>query len=354
VDARTSGASRALLLSLFVAAAGFGWGGGAIWLAAGASAGSLPARPAADPQPSATSAPTPVAGARRPAPTPPATRALSPAALLAALPDWGAAAPFHVLLLGIDERGVEQRVGQPGRTDVMVLVRVAPAERRVALVSLPRDLLITLPGVGETKLNTAYTYGEVRLRGGGPSLAKAAVADLIGRPVEHHAVVDFTGFARAVDLLEGIEVDVTRPLKDDEYPTADYGVERMYLPVGPQWMDGAMALRYARSRHTDSDFGRMRRQQEVLLALRKRALRWASLSRAPELAEQALAAVRSDLGPREALALAKLASQVDPAAVKSLVVAPPLVEPGQGRDGSYVLRLDQARFRSALTAVLGS
>lgn len=268
------------------------------------------------------------------------------------LPDWEGAERFNVLLLGLDERLDEQQAGVPGRTDVMLLLSVAPAEHSVGLISLPRDLAIVLPGVGETKLNTAYTYGELRQRGGGPALAKQAVAELIGQPVEYYAVVDFTGFVRLVDLVGGIVIDVPRPLKDDEYPTDDYGIQRLYLPAGLQWMDGATALRYVRSRHSDSDFGRMRRQQQVLLALRERVLRWPVLLRAPQLVEQARSVVRTDLSPRQLLALVKLGQQVGPNGLRTLVLVPPLLQEAQGRDGEYLLRVDRARLRQALATVL--
>jgi LCP family protein required for cell wall assembly len=304
-----------------------------------------PARPAAIAPP--TPAPPPTGRRVPPAPTKPAAGAAIPAPL----PDWQGPARTNVLLMGVDLRPDERRAGLPGRTDVLMVLSVAPAERRVALLSLPRDLAVTIPGIGETKLNTAYTHGETRQAGGGPALARRVVADLIGQPIDHYAIVDFAGFERLVDLLDGVTIDVPRPLVDDAYPTDDYRTRRLVIPAGTQHMDGATALSYVRTRHADSDFGRMQRQQQLLLALRERTLRWPVLLRAPQLAQEALGAVRTDLGPGELLALAKLAQQLPAGGLKSLVLAPPLVQPYTGADGSYLLRPDPARVGPALAAL---
>jgi polyisoprenyl-teichoic acid--peptidoglycan teichoic acid transferase len=337
---------RGLLAGLFAlsVAAGSGLGalaqGGALQPAARGIAGAAETAP--EPAPRHT---TPVPA------KPAAAKSDARAKLPAPLPDWQGPARTNVLLMGIDQRPDERRAGLPGRTDVLLVLSVVPAERRVALLSLPRDLAVVVPGVGDTKINTAYTYGEVRQTGGGPALAQRVVGDLIGQPIDHYAVVDFGGFERLVDLLDGVDVDVPREIVDDAYPTLDYGTRRLFIPRGAQHMDGATALSYARSRHADSDFGRMQRQQQVLLALRERALRWPVLLRAPQLAQEALGAVRTDLGPGELLALAKLAQQLPAAGLKTLVLAPPLVQSYTGADGAYLLRLDRARVEPALAAL---
>ncbi|HLH26707.1 MAG TPA: LCP family protein [Chloroflexota bacterium] len=332
--------ARGLLAALFALSAAAGSGLGAI--AQGRTAPPIP--------PSARG----TAEARAPAaqPPPPAVRAADPrASLPAPLPDWQGPARTNILLMGVDLRPDERRAGLPGRTDVMMVLSVVPAERRVALLSVPRDLAVTVPGVGETKINTAFTYGEVRQTGGGPALAKQIVGDMLGQPIDHYAVVDFGGFERLVDLLDGVDVDVPRALVDDAYPTDDYGTRRLVIPQGVQHMDGATALSYVRSRHMDSDFGRMERQQQLLLALRKRALRWPVLLRAPQLVPEALGAVRTDLGPADLLAFAKVAQQLPAGGLKSLVLAPPFVQPYTGSDGAYLLRLDRARVEPALAAL---
>ncbi|MFN8460124.1 MAG: LCP family protein, partial [Anaerolineae bacterium] len=92
---------------------------------------------------------------------------------------------------------------------------------------------------------------------------------------------DFNGFVALVDALGGIEIDVPKAIVDENYPTFDYGVITITIPAGPQHMDGAAALIYARTRHTDSDFGRGQRQQQVLRALLVKALQPLTWPRLP-------------------------------------------------------------------------
>ena len=188
------------------------------------------------------------------------------AMLFAALPDWDGTEPFNILLLGIDQRDDEREEGtNPGRTDTMMMLRIDPRAKSAGLISFPRDLWVDIPTVGQGRIDSAFTYGEVRQRGGGgPALARRTVEQNFGLRVDYYALVNFHGLEQIVDTVGGIVVDVERPLKDNEYPTDDYGVERVYIPPGLQFMDGRLALKYARSRHTDNDFGRMRRQQRVL------------------------------------------------------------------------------------------
>jgi len=158
-----------------------------------------------------------------------------------------------------------------------------------------------------------------------------------GIQAPYYATVDFGGFQEVVNTLGGIAIDVPRPVKDDEYPTEDYGLERVYFAPGPQLMDGTTALKYARTRHADSDFGRMARQQQVMLAMRDRALRLNMLSRIPALLDQGIRAVNTNLTPTELLALTKLANEVDTNALGTLVVDNQLITPQPGLGGAVLL-----------------
>jgi polyisoprenyl-teichoic acid--peptidoglycan teichoic acid transferase len=186
------------------------------------------------------------------------------------------ATPFTVLLLGVDLR---EDPDEGARSDTLIVVRVDPQGRWASMLSIPRDSIADIPRSGgmRAKINYAYTYGyqnAAALYGpnaapaeGGGALAAEAVEGFLGIPIDYIAQVDFRGFEQIVDTLGGVTVDVPRPLLDAEYPNETYGVERLYIPAGLQRMGGATALRYARSRHADSDFGRSKRQQQVLRAL---------------------------------------------------------------------------------------
>jgi LCP family protein required for cell wall assembly len=275
-------------------------------------------------------------------------------ALFAALPDWDGTEPFNILLLGIDQRDDEREVGtDPGRTDTMMLLRIDPRAKSAGLISFPRDLWVDIPTVGPGRINSAFTYGEVRQRaGGGPALAKRTVEQNFGLRVDYYALVNFHGLEQIVDTVGGIVVDVERPLKDNEYPTDDYGIERVYIPPGLQFMDGRMALKYARSRHSDNDFGRMRRQQRVLFALRQRALQTSVLLRAPTLAAQARDLLTTDLDVGQLVRLAKLAQQVDPSRIRTMVIDGSMVREANPRAGQYELLWDKDRIRRALAALI--
>lgn len=182
--------------------------------------------------------------------------------------------PFTVLLIGVDKRPSPD---EGVRSDTLILVRVDPAARWASMLSIPRNSVVTIPHVGQAKINAAYAsgymsaaaiYGEdTEPDAGGAALAAETVERFLGVTVDYTAQVDFHGFETLVESVGGVVVDVPAPLLDAEYPTEDYGVERVYIPAGLQVLDEHSALVYARSRHGSTDFDRSRRQQVVLRAL---------------------------------------------------------------------------------------
>jgi len=170
--------------------------------------------------------------------------------------------PVTILLLGSDRRPGE---AEPSRTDAVIIARVDPIRHRVALLSLPRDLIVEIPGYGQTRINAANVWGEMyNAPGSGVALARAAVSNLLGIPIDYSVYIDFEGFIGAIDAVGGVTVDVQKELYDPEFPTMDYGYTEAHFLPGPQHLDGATALMYSRIRHPDSDFARLRRQQQVL------------------------------------------------------------------------------------------
>jgi LCP family protein required for cell wall assembly len=177
----------------------------------------------------------------------------------------GAPQPVTVLLLGTDRRPGEEVTP---RSDAILVVRIDPASRRVAVLSLPRDLWVPIPSHDHNRLNAAYLWGEHDgPPGAGMALARVTVGDLLGLPIDYVAVTDFQGFAALVDAIGGITLTVERPLVDELFPTLDRRTTTVSFSPGPQSMDGATALTYARIRHPDSDFERGGRQQAVLIAI---------------------------------------------------------------------------------------
>jgi LCP family protein required for cell wall assembly len=182
-----------------------------------------------------------------------------------------ALAPINILLLGTDDRPDE--VG-PARTDTLILLTLDPQSSTAGMLSLPRDLWVNIPGFNTAgKINTAYGLGERSAAGSGPQTVMDTVSNFIGYPVDYYVRIDFQGFVKTVDLIGGIDIMVPTTIHDDEYPTADYGVEIFHLDAGLQHLDGETALKFARTRHADDDYGRARRQQAVIRAVLDKVLR---------------------------------------------------------------------------------
>jgi LCP family protein required for cell wall assembly len=210
-----------------------------------------------------------------------------------------------ILLLGVDTRG--KSVNDPTRSDVIMLVTIDPATNSAAMLSVPRDLYVPLPNLNaQDRINTAYFWGEVNnMPGGSAGYAKETIGWNLGVPIHKFGVIDFNGFKAVVDSIGGIEVNVPQEIIDNEYPTEDYRTERLMIPAGPIHMDGALALKYVRTRHQDSDFGRLQRQQQVLLAIRDKALSIGSIGKVPEVLNTLGDSLQTDLTLPEILTLAK-------------------------------------------------
>jgi len=228
----------------------------------------------------------------------------------ALLPDWDKKEKVNILLLGIDPRPDDT---DPPRSDTIIVVHVDPANETVATMSIPRDLLVEIPGFGEDKINAAYPLGEANsdsIPGGGPALVAETIEANFGIPIHYFATVDFDGFRKIVDTIGGVVLDVPAPVKDDQYPTEDYGLTRVYFPTGLQKMDGEQALEYARTRHSDNDIARGDRQQQVLQAIREQAISLNLISNASELISEVGDSVRTDLNFNQMLALANLGRKI--------------------------------------------
>ena len=231
-------------------------------------------------------------------------------------PGWSGRERLNVLLLGIDTRAEDPRTQN---TDTIILLSIDPNARTGAMLSIPRDTLVDIPGVGQDKVNSAYAHaGDARK---GPELARRTVERLLGVPIHSYAVIDFAAFRQTVDSVGGVLVDVRRPLRDEEYPTADYGIERVEFRAGPQIMDGEQALRYARSRHDSNDFTRARRQQAVLRGLRDR-FALAGIFRLPGIMERVGPLVRTNFDPGNVIPLARTALAIDGGDIHSEVLLP--------------------------------
>lgn len=214
--------------------------------------------------------------------------------------------PSIVLLLGTDHANRADRT-TARRADSIMLMRTDPQRGRVYYLSIPRDLLVDLPGVGEAKINAAYQVG-------GAPLAIRAVRTFTGLPVNHVAVVDFGSFAELVDAIGGIEIDVPAPIISNKFdcPFPTEAKCRRWkgwrFGKGKQELDGRRALVYARIRTNqldprESDITRGERQQQVLDGIAGKVRRPTTLVRMPFIGDDLTRPLATDLSTWEFLQL---------------------------------------------------
>ncbi len=257
-----------------------------------------------------------------------------------------------ILLMGTDTR--DKLTEGASRSDVMMLVTIDPISKTAAMLSIPRDLYIPLPGYDQQRINTAYFWGDYNhLPGGGPQLAIDTIKYNFGIPVDRYGVIDFNGFKDVIDAVGGIDVDVPHEIIDYEYPTEDYGIETLKIPAGHIHMDGALALKYVRTRHQDSDFGRLQRQQQVLLAVRDKALSIGQIGKVPEVLNVVGDALRTDLTLPEILSLAKKWVEIPRENIHAYRIDESMVTPWVTPQGGQVLLPDREKIAQVVAEFLG-
>ncbi len=154
-------------------------------------------------------------------------------------------------------------------TDSIMIVSIHPYDNRIALISIPRDLYVYMPGVDKNKkLNEAYEIGENKFSGSGLNYAKSVVSGVSGLPIHFAAIVNFKGFSDIIDSLGGVDLNLEKPF----YEAVPFEEGTISLPAGKQTVSGKTALLYTRARMSSSDFDRSRRQQEIIKAVYAKAI----------------------------------------------------------------------------------
>jgi polyisoprenyl-teichoic acid--peptidoglycan teichoic acid transferase len=278
------------------------------------------------------------------------------------VPPWDGREQLNILLIGTDQRPSDGTYN----TDTLIVVSIDPLTRQVAMFSLPRDTVdVPVPPgpaqqafgpVYERKINAWFTAirnrddlfpGTDRTRG--YNGLKAIMGHLYDLDIKYFVEVNFEGFVKVVDALGGVTINVQIPVIDDRFPGEGGRLERIYIPSGIQHMDGAQALRYARSRHTSTDFDRAQRQQRVLLSLREQADPAELIPHLPELVNALKQAVRTDIPIDQLDELLGLASDIDTRSIRSFVFAPPLYQDEfQSSPRGYIIVPFVDRIRAAV------
>jgi LCP family protein required for cell wall assembly len=289
-------------------------------------------------RPTSTTPPTPAQATEpspSPAPSPTAGRSPSPSPTKKPTPPWAADGRLNLLLIGSDAGPDRWSL----RTDTIVVLSIDVDTGRAALFGVPRNLVgVPLPpesagafasGRFPGLLNALYVYAmghPTEFPGGdarGFRAVSGAVQELVGVRLDGVVVVNLAGFVRLVNALGGLWIDAPERLVDHAYPLEDgSGLIELDIRAGCQRLNGRMALAYARSRHQDSDYGRMGRQQAVLVALARQVDPIALLPKVPDLLQIARDNLWTTVRRTDVRGLAELAARVDTSRVDRVLFVP--------------------------------
>jgi LCP family protein required for cell wall assembly len=256
---------------------------------------------------------------------------------------WNGATRVNFLVMGLDYRDWSSGQGPP-RTDTMILLTVDPISKSAGMLSIPRDLWVNIPGFKYGKINTAYQLGEAyKLPGGGPGLAMKTVEGLLGIPIQYYGQIDFSAFVKFVDLIGGVRVNIAEPIKIDIIGADNKDIPVKKLQPGWQRLPGIWALGYARARNTPGgDFDRAKRQQEVILSIRDRILKYDMLpmlfAKAPDIYNTISAGIHTNMNIDEAIRLAWMVKDIPVESIRSGIISKDQVTFGQSPDGLDVLK----------------
>jgi LCP family protein required for cell wall assembly len=305
-----------------------------------------PVREDATPTPAVTPGASPAPGVT-PGPTMPAAHS-RPATVPALLEQTE-----NILILGTDQRGD----GGSWRTDTIMVAVIDHRAKRVGIISIPRDLWVEIPGYGKTRINQADYLGEARkLPGGGPALTGKLIRETLGIPTQHWVRLKYNGLPRLVDTLGGVTVHLDCPLYER---TPHASIPGRYvdwsLPAGDVFLDGATAKKFVTYRYLTNDSGRARRQQQLIWAIRERALQLDMIPKIPETWRALSDVFSTDLDLLDILRLAGLGASLGSGEMHSLVLGMEVMANYITPSGAWVLVIrDRAKLETELANLFTS
>ncbi|MBA4495992.1 LCP family protein [Paenactinomyces guangxiensis] len=238
--------------------------------------------------------------------------------------------PAALLLLGVDERN-----GDIGRSDTIIIATMNPHQKTVLLTNIPRDTLVQIPGrAGKDKINHSYAYGGVKL-------TRQTVENFLDFPIDGYVKVNMQGLEKIVDELNGIVVNVP----------FDFTYEGFDFKKGKMTLSGKEALAFARMRKADphGDFGRIRRQQEVIRGIIQKGTQLRSIAKLDNLLEQLGTNMKTDIRPLTLFRLQRIYSNIEENDISSVSF--------RGRDttigGIYYFQISEAEISRVRNILAG-
>ncbi|MFH0873725.1 MAG: LCP family protein [Candidatus Komeilibacteria bacterium] len=252
---------------------------------------------------------------------------------------------INFLLLGMGGPGHDG----PYLADTIILASFKPSTKQVAVVSIPRDLIVPFGDGTYRKVNSIYALTREQGRDYAFTQIKSIFKNSFDLDIDYLTTIDFQGFVDIIDSVGNITVTVDNAFTDNQFPTSDYKVQAVSFQTGKQKMDGLTTLRFARSRHGNngegSDFARSRRQQKILLALKDKITSFNTLInpvKITTLFNILTQYTSTDMEPWEAVKLAQMAKDIPNGNLTHVVL-----DDGPGNfliggisaiDGAYILQ----------------
>lgn len=272
------------------------------------------------------------------------------------LEPWDGRSRFTILAMGLDRRPGE--IGLMYRTDTMMVISIEPDTQRIGILSIPRDLYVAVPGyASRQRVNAAMVLGEAQRGTTGTQLAMETVQYNLGIRIHDYLIVDFQAVIDFINAIDGIEVTIDYTINDPGYPNMNYGYDPFYLAAGTHHLMGYDALRFARTRHGNSDIDRTRRQQQVIYAVRDRILNFELLPRliyqAPTMFRAFEEHVYTSLALDDIIRLAWYVKDIPRENITTGVINYEYLQTHETPDGQQVLILNQWRIGNLMAQVFG-
>jgi LCP family protein required for cell wall assembly len=255
---------------------------------------------------------------------------------------------IYFLLTGLDKWGLAGDAGK-SLTDTIIVAYLDKTGERAGMISIPRDTWVEVPEYGFYKINQAYLLGEAYgYPGGGPGILMETAGNLLDIEIDYYAQVDFKSFVKLVDAIDGVPVDVKEEIQI--FPNANTKDVPVTLTPGEYVLPGDLALGYVRTRDTlEGDFGRTKRQQQVLVGLQKKIFSYDILPilipRLPGLYRNLSSDVETNLTLNQIVSLAWTVKDINPQSVQTWAIREPIVSADINDRNQYILIPDLEQIR---------